>query len=128
GAGVRPDLLAEALRATGARVFYCQPTFANPHGATLAPERRAAVLQAVRDAGAFLIEDDWARDFALEPAPPPLVADDRDGHVVYVRSLSKSATPGLRVGAIAARGPAASRLRARRLADALFVAAPMQQF
>jgi DNA-binding transcriptional MocR family regulator len=128
GAGVRPDLLAEALRATGARLFYCQPTFANPHGASLAPERRAAVLQAVQDAGAFLIEDDWARDFALEPAAPPLVTDDRDGHVVYVRSLSKSAAPGLRVGAIAARGPAAARLRARRLVDALFVAAPMQQF
>ena len=126
-AGVRPDLLADALASTGARVFYCQPTFANPHGAVLAPERRAAVLEAVRAAGAFLIEDDWARDFALDrPPPPPLVAEDRDGHVVHVRSLSKSAAPGLRIAAIAARGPAAARLRARRLVDELFVAGPLQ--
>ena len=37
---------------------------ANPHGATLAVERRAAVLEAVRAAGAFLIEDDAFRDLA----------------------------------------------------------------
>ena len=47
---------------TGARVFYCQPLYANPTGASLAPDRRAAVLEAVAAAGAFLIEDDWARD------------------------------------------------------------------
>ena len=35
--GVRPDLLADAFAASGARVFYCQPTYANPHGAVLTP-------------------------------------------------------------------------------------------
>ena len=90
--GVRPDLLADALRRTGASVFYCQPTFANPHGATLAPERRAAVLECVAAAGALLVEDDWARDLAIDgDPPPPLAAADRDGHVVYLRSLTKSA-------------------------------------
>jgi DNA-binding transcriptional MocR family regulator len=63
--GVRPDLLAEALTRTGARLVYLQPLYANPHGATLAPERRAAVLDAVAQAGAFIIEDDWARDMAI---------------------------------------------------------------
>ncbi|CAM5691147.1 DNA-binding transcriptional MocR family regulator OS=Streptomyces albaduncus OX=68172 GN=FHS32_005815 PE=3 SV=1 [Streptomyces griseoloalbus] len=43
--GVRPPLLADAFRATGARVFVCQPLFQNPTGAVLAPERRAEVLR-----------------------------------------------------------------------------------
>lgn len=125
--GVRPDLLAEALQRTGARLVYCQPAFANPHGATLAPERRPAVLEAVARAGAFLIEDDWARDLAIDgPAPPPLVAADPDGHVVHLRSLTKSAAPGLRVAAVAARGAAGSRLRAARVVDDFFVAGPLQ--
>jgi len=64
--GVRPDLLKKAFLSSGARLFYCQPTFANPHGATLAVDRREAVLQIVRSAGAFLIEDDPARDLFLE--------------------------------------------------------------
>jgi DNA-binding transcriptional MocR family regulator len=127
-AGVRADLLAEALARTGARVFYCQPAYANPHGAVLAPERRAAVLRAVAEAGAFLVEDDWARDLAIDGEPPaPLAADDRDGHVVYLRSLTKAAAPGLRVAAVGARGAAGARLRAARILEDLFVAGPLQE-
>ena len=126
--GVRPDLLAEALRATGAKLVALQPLYANPHGAVLARDRRAAVLDAVREAGAFLVEDDYARDLALEDDPlPPLAASDPDGHVIYVRSLTKAAAPGLRVAAIAARGPAGARLRAARVVDDFFVAGPLQE-
>ncbi|MEH1098914.1 aminotransferase-like domain-containing protein [Micromonospora sp. CPCC 205561] len=126
--GVRPDQLAAAFARTGARLFYCQPLYANPSGATLSPDRRAEVRAAVRAAGAFLIEDDYARDLALDgEAPPPLAADDPDGHVVHLRSLTKSAAPGLRVAAIGARGPAGARLRAARLLDDFFVAGPLQQ-
>ncbi|MER7334678.1 MULTISPECIES: PLP-dependent aminotransferase family protein [unclassified Micromonospora] len=126
--GVRPDQLAAAFARTRARLFYCQPLYANPTGATLAAHRRAEVSAAVRDAGAFLIEDDYARDLAIDgEAAPPLAADDPDGHVVYLRSLTKSAAPGLRVAAIGARGPAGARLRAGRLLDDFFVAGPLQQ-
>lgn len=126
--GVRPDRLADAFRATGARLAYLQPLYANPHGAVLAADRRAAVLEAAADAGAFLIEDDWGRDLTIDAdPPPPLAAEDRDGHVVHVRSLTKSAAPGLRVAAVTARGPAGARLRAARLVDDLFVSAPLQQ-
>jgi DNA-binding transcriptional MocR family regulator len=126
--GVRPDLLAEAFARTRARLVYCQPLYANPHGSVLAADRRAAVLDAVTDAGAFLLEDDWARDLSAEAdPPPPLAADDPDGHVVYVRSLTKSAAPGLRVAGIGARGAAGARLRAARIVDDFFVSGPLQE-
>ena len=127
--GIRPDLLAGALAASGARLVYCQTTFANPHGATLAPARRAAVLAAVRAAGAFLIEDDPLRDLAFDPArlPPPLAHDDPDGHVVHLSSLTKVAAPGLRLGAIAARGPALARLRAARVVEDFYASGPLQE-
>lgn len=128
GDGVRPDLLAEAFQRTGARLFYCQPTHANPTGAVLAADRCADVLAATAKAGAFLIEDDWARDFTLDgDPPPPLAPGDADGHVVYVRSLTKCAAPGLRVGAICARGAALQRLRAARLVDDFFVPGILQE-
>jgi DNA-binding transcriptional MocR family regulator len=126
--GVRPDLLAQAFARTGARLVYCQPLYANPHGSVLAADRRAAVLDAVAAAGAFLLEDDWARDLSAESDPPaPLSADDTDGHVVYVRSLTKSAAPGLRVAGIGARGAAGARLRAARIVDDFFVSGPLQE-
>ena len=125
--GVRPEMLADALERTGARVAYLQPLHANPHGADLSAERRAAVMEVAARSGAFLIEDDWARDLTIDgPAPAPLAADDPDGHVVYVRSLSKGASPGLRVAAVAARGPAGVRLRSARIVEDLFVSAPLQ--
>lgn len=126
--GARPDLLAQALSTSGARVFYCQPTFANPSGAVLSVERRRELLEVVRDAGAFVVEDDWARDLAIDgEPPPPLAAADSGGHVVYVRSLTKPAAPGLRVGALVARGAAFARLRSARTAEDFYVAGPLQE-
>ncbi|MGI8902201.1 MAG: PLP-dependent aminotransferase family protein [Solirubrobacteraceae bacterium] len=126
--GLRPDLLADAFAATGARLLYTQPTYANPTGAVLAAERRTEVLDAVRAAGAFLLEDDWARHLGIDGAtPPPLLRDDYDGHVVHLTSLSKPAAPSLRIGALVARGPAGARLTATRLVEDLFVARPLQE-
>lgn len=125
--GVRPDLLRAALARTGATVFYCQPRHANPTGITLAPSRRDAVLAAVADAGAFLIEDDWVRDLDLDgPSPPPLIVADDGGHVVHIRSLSKPIAAGLRVAGIAAAGPAAARIRQVAVSSALFTAPLLQ--
>ena len=127
--GVRPDLLADALRASGARLFYSQPTYANPSGAVLSEARRRDVLAAVAEARAFMIEDDWARDLHLggKAAPPPVASHDVDGHVVYIRSLTKPAAPGLRVAALCAQGAAFARLRSTRNADDFFVAGPLQE-
>jgi DNA-binding transcriptional MocR family regulator len=126
--GVRPDLLAAAFAASGARLVYLQPGHANPGGATLAPDRHAAVLAAAAHAGAFVIEDDFARDLTLEGDPPPTLASADDaGRVIAVRSLSKSAAPGLRIAGVCARGPVAARLTAARVVEDLFVAGPLQE-
>ena len=125
--GVRPDLLDAAFAASGARVFACQPTFANPTGATLPADRRREVLEISRRVGAFVVEDDAARDLCIDGVPPPPLAARDDGHVVYVRSLTKPAAPGLRVAGVCARGPVNHRLRALRVVDDLFVAGPMQE-
>jgi DNA-binding transcriptional MocR family regulator len=41
--------------------------------------------------------------------------------VVYISSLTKPASPSLRLGALVARGPVADRLRSIRIVDDLFV-------
>lgn len=126
--GLRPDLLADALERTRARLVYAQPTFANPTGTTLAAGRRAEILEAVRAAGAFLIEDDPFRALAIDgEPPPPLAAADQHGHVVGIHSLTKASSPGLRIAGLSARGPAGVRLRQSRVIDDLFVAGPLQE-
>ncbi|MGW1997388.1 aminotransferase-like domain-containing protein [Embleya sp. NPDC001921] len=126
--GVRPDLLADAFAMTGARLFYCQPTFQNPTGTVLAPERRRQVLDVAHASGAFVIEDDFARHLGHGGAVRrPLAADDNDGTVVYVTSLTKPGAPSLRIGALVARGPVMERMRAVRLVDDFFITRPLQE-
>ncbi len=85
--GVRPDLLADAFAATRARVFYCQSMFQNPTGSVLSPERRSAVLAIAQDAGAFVIEDDFARWLPHRTtAPPPLASGPRAGRRTPART------------------------------------------
>lgn len=125
--GVRPDHLARAFAATGARALYTQPTWANPDGAVLAADRREPVLRAAADAGAFVVEDDYARLLGHGgPTPPPLIADDRDGRVICLTSLTKAVAQGLRIGAVVARGPVLRRIAALRLVDDLYITPVLQ--
>jgi DNA-binding transcriptional MocR family regulator len=55
------------------------------------------------------------------------LAEDRDGTVVYLTSLTKPAAPSLRIGALIARGPVLERLRAIRQVDDFFVPRPLQE-
>ena len=124
--GPDPDAVERAFATTGARVLYCQPTFANPTGTQWSPETGRAVLDVVRRHGAFLVEDDWAHDLGIDAGARPLVAQDDDGHVIYLRSLTKSVSPALRVAALIARGPARDRILADRAAETMYVSGVLQ--
>jgi DNA-binding transcriptional MocR family regulator len=123
-----PAVLDDLLAATGARLVYAQSRFANPTGASWTDDTRTAVREVLARRRTFLIDDDWAADLSLQGVPPPsFAADDPDGHVVTIRSLTKLMAPSMRVAAVAARGPAARRIAATRLLDDLAVSGLLQQ-
>ncbi len=110
--GVIAGYLAEAFARSGARAYFSQPAYQNPTGAVLAADRRQDVLRAAAAAGAFVIEDDLGRWLSHGThCPPPLLAGDNEGRVVYLTSLSKAVSPSLPLGAMIARGPVAHRLQ-----------------
>lgn len=125
-AGPDPDALSRAFDQSGARAFYAQPTFASPTGALWSPGLTEQVLEIVRHHGAFLIEDDSAHDFGITAEPHPVAARDDSGHVVYVRSLSKSVSPAVRVAGLIARGPARNRILADTQAGSMYVSGVLQ--
>lgn len=124
--GPSPDDLDRAFAQTGARAFYAQPNFANPTGGQWSAELGDSVLGIVREHGAFLIEDDWAHDFGITTDSAPIAARDDSGHVVYLRSLTKSVSPSVRVAGLIARGPARDRILADTGAQAMYVSAALQ--
>lgn len=125
--GMRPDALDEALARSGARVVYLQPSFANPTGGSMSSARRREVLEVVQRRNAFVVEDDYARDLAIEGTLPPPLVRELPSHVVYIRSLTKSAAPGLKIAAVCAMGPAFERLRVARSIDDWFVSGVLQE-
>ncbi len=127
--GMQPDALDEALSKASARVIVLQPLFHNPTGATMTTARQAEILEIARRHRAFVVEDDFARYLAHRDAgllPPPMIANDPHGSVVHIRSLTKVASPSLRVAGVAARGPVMARLRAAFVIDTMMVPAPLQ--
>ena len=124
--GPDPDELARAFQETGARALYAQPNHANPTGAQWSQQRAAAVLDVVRAQRAFLVEDDWAHDLGIDTPARPVAAQDDAGHVVYLRSLTKSVSPSVRVAAVVARGPVRDRILADRGAESVYVSGLLQ--
>lgn len=124
--GPDPDQLARAFERTGARAFYAQPNYANPTGVQWSSSLAGDVLDTVRKHGAFLIEDDWARDLGITTDPVPVAARDEDGHVVYLRSLTKAVSPSVRVAGVIARGPARERILADTQSEAVYVSGMLQ--
>ncbi|WP_347109253.1 PLP-dependent aminotransferase family protein [Paenarthrobacter sp. S56] len=124
--GPVPAQLARAFKETGARMFYAQPNFANPTGAQWSAQRGEEVLDVVRRYGAFLVEDDWAHDFGITAPSMPIAARDDSGHVLYIRSLTKSVSPSIRVAAIIARGPARERILTAQAAESMYVSGLLQ--
>lgn len=124
--GIRPDALESALQSSGARTVYLQPQWSNPSGVSLSASRRAAVLELCARHGAFVIEDDYAKDLGHGASTSVPLVQGSDGRVVYLRTLTKLTVPGLRVAAIVARGPVFARLRAMRAAEDMFVSGLLQ--
>lgn len=105
--GPFPEAVEEAARqaaAEGRRVklAYLVPTFSNPAGRVTSLERRRALLAvAVRDGLTILEDDPYGELWFDRPPPPPLRAlaeGEAEENVIYLSSLSKTISPGLRLG------------------------------
>ena len=97
--GLIPDALEAAVRATGARLLYVQPTNQNPTTATMSEGRRRAIAEIAIRYGLTMIEDDIYG--YLDPEPPQPLASYAPDHTVYITGASKCIAPALRVGFVA---------------------------
>ena len=93
--------LEEAIAAHHPRVFFTQPRLQSPTGSTATLPQLHRVLQLADRHGLTLVENDLYLD--LDPDPRPSLASlDQLARVVHVGSYSKTISPNLRVGFVAA--------------------------
>ncbi len=121
------DALDRVLARPEVRAFYTIPTFHNPMGITTSLAHREEVLAIAARHGTPVIEDAYEMDLRFSGRPvPSLLGLDEAGLVVQLLSLSKSLFPGVRSGAIAARGRHVDALLALRNASDLGGALPLE--
>jgi len=93
--------LEEAILAQHPRVFFTQPRLQSPTTSTATLPQLHRVLQLADRHGLTIVENDLYLD--LDPDPRPSLAGlDQLSRVVYVGSYSKTVSPNLRVGYVAA--------------------------
>ena len=110
----------ERASATGRpRLLAVTPNFQNPTGATLPLASRRALLEIAQASGVIVVENDIYGPLCYEgDAIAPLKQLDDSGHTVLLRSFSKLAFPGLRVGwAIAPNALIEKLTEAKQLSD-----------
>src|SRR2546427_133768 len=99
--GLLPQALADALEgipAAEGKVVYLTPTLHNPTTATMGAERRQAIVDICRSAGAWIIEDGVYAACLPDHASLAHLATLAPEITLHVNGLSKSLGPGLQVG------------------------------
>lgn len=109
--GMRYDSIERLKRQHDAALLYTIPNFHNPTGSLMSNRRRTELLKICQKESIPIIEDDVYGDLWFEgPPPKPLKCNDTQGNVLYIGSVSKSLSPGLRIGWIVGPEPVIERL------------------
>ena len=117
GDGLDVAALARAHARAPLRAVYTTPHHQYPTTVTMTAARRLALLALARRHRWAIFEDDYDHEFHYDGRPvTPLAADDPDGHVVYIGTLSKVLAPGLRLGFVVAPPPVIAQLATWRAA------------
>ncbi len=97
--GIDLEHLGRVLVKERPKLLLVTSNFQNPTGATLPLDARKAVLKMARELGVMLVENNIYGDLRYEGEALPAIKQlDIPGGTVLLRSFSKIAFPGLRVG------------------------------
>lgn len=113
GQGIIPEAFERACRERAAKALYVVPSIDNPTTATLPEDRRRALAAIARKHGVAIIEDDPYAP--LRPQRTVAIVELAPDITWHIATLSKCASPALRVAYVVAPGAT----RALRLAGVL---------
>ena len=121
--GILPDAFERACHDTPPKALYVIPAIDNPTTATLPEDRRLQLVAIARRHGVIIIEDDPYTP--LLPHPVPAIADMAGDITWHVATLSKCATPALRIAYVVAPGSAQALRLAAVLRATNMMASPL---
>lgn len=97
------------------QLVFTTPSHQFPTMVTMSQDRREALLRAAADRDFMIIEDDYEAEMNFfSNSSPSLRSMDRNERVIYIGSLSKTVSPGIRIGFIVAHADIIREIRAIR--------------
>ncbi|WP_246837632.1 PLP-dependent aminotransferase family protein [Salinicola sp. MH3R3-1] len=95
--------------------LYVTPSHQGPTGVTMSRRRREALIEQIQRRDQIVLEDDYDAEVNFDRhAQPALKASRAGSRVIYMSSLSKPLSPGLRLGYVVADAELIEELRALR--------------
>lgn len=106
------DAFSRALRESGAKLAFCTPSNQFPTGDIMPLAMRLDVIAWAVEHDAYILEDDYCREFRYDSRPIPSLQslDDHD-RVVYMGTFSKVLSPALRMSYLVLPAPLLKRWR-----------------
>jgi 2-aminoadipate transaminase len=132
--GMRVDLLEELLdRLAGEgrrpKFVYTVPSFQNPAGVTMSASRRRRLVEIARERELLIVEDNPYGLLSYEgETQEPLYELDGGDFVLYVGTLSKILSPGIRIGWLCAPPPVMEKVVLGKQASDLCTSTLTQYF
>jgi 2-aminoadipate transaminase len=112
------ELEQALLRGVRPKFVYTVPNFGNPAGVTMSYERRRQLVALCREASIPIIEDNPYGMLRFEGEPLPCLRSLDPDNVIYLGTVSKTFSPGVRVGwALAEQSVVQRLILAKEAAD-----------
>jgi 2-aminoadipate transaminase len=109
--GMVVEQLEQALvRGDRPKFVYTVPNFGNPAGVTMSHERRIRLSELCREASVPIVEDNPYGLLRFDGEPLPTLRSLDPDNVIYLGTVSKTFSPGVRVGWVLAEQSVVQRL------------------
>jgi len=98
--GINLVKLESILKKNKIKCLYTMPYFNSSTGFTYSKEKKEKLLELAEKYDFYIIEDDYLSEFIYDESIiyKPLKHMDKNERVIYIKSLSKSFMPGIRLG------------------------------
>ena len=100
--GIDTDTLRTILETQNIKLMYAIPNFQNPTGISYSIEKRMATAELLRHTNTILVEDDPYGSIEFTGQPMPSIKNFLPRQTILLGSFSKIASPGMRLGWVAA--------------------------
>ena len=103
GVPIDGDGIVPSAIPAGCQLVFTTPSHQFPTMVTMSQQRREELLEMASTRDFLIIEDDYEAEMNyVAKSSPSMMSMDKTGRVIYVGSLSKTVSPGIRLGFIVA--------------------------